>query len=197
MPRRYNHAALGGVVQLVRTPACHAGGRGFESRRSRPLYKPFPLCVSRALPCPVIAEMTARRIASPSARGSVASLGRGMTSLHVSSFRQLSATRTPPTPVLLRFRRTPGMTFASPETHQLTALLSTSTTAEEKFSWRQRNAGEPLPCSACGETCLTVRPGCASNPAVLCGNLWPREDQLSSGGKAPGSRIDADLKWKR
>ena len=40
--RRYNRAALGGVVQLVRTPACHAGGRGFESRRSRPLYKPFP-----------------------------------------------------------------------------------------------------------------------------------------------------------
>jgi hypothetical protein len=29
----------GGVVQLVRTPACHAGGREFESRRPRQCYK--------------------------------------------------------------------------------------------------------------------------------------------------------------
>jgi hypothetical protein len=31
-----------GVVQLVRTPACHAGGRGFESRRSRQFFESAP-----------------------------------------------------------------------------------------------------------------------------------------------------------
>jgi hypothetical protein len=36
--RKSDDGVSGGVVQLVRRPACHAGGRGFEARRSRQLF---------------------------------------------------------------------------------------------------------------------------------------------------------------
>src|SRR6188472_3477663 len=51
LPRGYNPPALGGVVQLVRTPACHAGGRGFESRRSRLAHRTLKRQVSAVVLC--------------------------------------------------------------------------------------------------------------------------------------------------
>ena len=39
----------GAVVQLVRTPACHAGGRGFKSLPSRHLFAAIAQSVERIL----------------------------------------------------------------------------------------------------------------------------------------------------
>ncbi len=41
-------ASLGGVAQLVRALACHARGRGFESRHSR--HEAFSFAIARRIP---------------------------------------------------------------------------------------------------------------------------------------------------
>ena len=56
----------GGVVQLVRTPACHTGGRGFESRRSRHLFSKLVYYPSRG--GPTFAETTCTGVLSGTQR---------------------------------------------------------------------------------------------------------------------------------
>jgi hypothetical protein len=51
---------------LVRMPACHAGGRGFESRPDRHFYKKLIICGS-------VAQSVEQRTENPCVGGSIPS----------------------------------------------------------------------------------------------------------------------------
>ena len=72
-------AKYGAVVQLVRTPACHAGGRGFKSLPSRHLLS-FEKLASYLLALlkernASVAQLVEQRTENPRVVGSIPTLG--------------------------------------------------------------------------------------------------------------------------
>ena len=66
-----SHHPFGAVVQLVRTPACHAGGRGFKSLPRRQKGRDFITALFYAQ----VAQLVEQRTENPRVAGSIPALG--------------------------------------------------------------------------------------------------------------------------